>query len=74
MNTSLNMARVRHMMSIVSASRRDYESHRNPQHGAIIKNEEKFNALFANDACELAHLEHNGFIRRVPGHIYIIIA
>jgi hypothetical protein len=69
----LNMNRVNDMMRLVMSARNKYAEHKNPMHGAIIKCEDTFNRMFGNDATELAHLEHNRYIKRVPGHIYIVL-
>lgn len=69
----LNMNRVNGMMRLVMAARKKYDEHRNPMHGAVVKCEDTLNSLYASAATELAHLEHNHYIKRVPGHIYIVL-
>ena len=40
----------------------------------IVENETYFNAEYGNRSDELSILENEGYIRRVPGHIYIVLA
>ena len=70
----LNMDTVRTMMSFVMSSRASYQKGDGTHSKIIEHNEIAFNKRFSSDADELAHLEHNGYIRRVPGHIYIRLA
>lgn len=70
----LNMRTVNAMMGLVMSSRTSYQKGEGTHSKVIEHNEIAFNKRFADAADELAHLEHNGYIRRVPGHIYIRLA
>jgi hypothetical protein len=65
---------VQQMMRLVMSSREEYNGGKSSQSPRVNANEETFNRKFAHCTEELAHLETNGYIRRVPGHIYIRLA
>ncbi len=70
----LNMKTVNNMMGYVLSARASYQKGEGTHSKTVEKCESEFNRRFSNAADELAHLEHNDFIRRVPGHIYIRLA